>query len=565
MKKNIRVVFFVPLCLIGLSMTVQAVEYQLSPSDNWFTVISGNSLQPGDIVTLSQGIYSDVRKLSFSHKGTIEKPIIIRSKVGEVATITRPNAAQNTINIQGAQYLTLRGLEITGGSMGIRIGSKDINGSQQQAEFITLEKCHIHHTAEAAVTANFYGDINTGHRYIDNEIHHTGGTGEGFYLGTNNDGAGNTRSVFRDGLIAGNYIHELNGPSVSQGDAIEIKDGSYNNIIRNNVIHDINYPGILVYGTDGHAPNIIEGNVIWNSGDNGIQAASEAIITNNIILNSAGSGIQSQNHQSAIPGGLTIAHNTIIGNGHSIRINSPSGGGGLSGPILIANNALYSTDSSGQALRLPSLSGFTISGNVGVGAAQPSQPTSAWNAGGNINADFGNAGNKNVYPTTSSLLIGNADPGHLSRQDFNDTKRGGGLDVVGAYTHSYNQNPGWIIHPEFKVTHPDTTLVIPSNTWMQIALPLAQPVEHNTIADIFGDDINGVYGTDWVLYGYDTINNRYFNPSINGDITIGSGYWVMHMNNEDVIVDPQLSHKKFTFFNIETKASGESINFSMLA
>ncbi|MCK5830416.1 MAG: right-handed parallel beta-helix repeat-containing protein [Methylococcales bacterium] len=534
MKTILRFVLFIPLYFIGLPMVASATEYQLSPSDNWFSMISGDNLQPGDVVILSQGTYSDGRRLSISHKGTAQAPIIIRSKAGEVVTITRPNINQNTLNIEGAQHLILRELEVTGGSAGIRIGSKDFNGNRRQAEFITLENCHIHHTAEAAITANFPGDTNTGHKYLHNEIHHTGGTGEAFYLGTNNDGAGNTKGVFRDGLIEGNYIHHLNDSTISQGDGIEIKDGSYNNIIRDNVIHDTKYPGILVYGTDGNAPNIIEGNVVWSSGDNGIQAASEAIITNNIIFDSAGSGIQSQNHQSAVPGSLSIIHNTIIANGgNAIRVNSPTGGS-LNGSIVIANNALYSAG--GLALRLPAIAGFTIKGNRGVGGTQPSQPSTAWNSGGNPNVDFSNLGDKDVYPGVNSLLVGSADGSHTIDQDFNGTQRIGSLDV-GAYTHTSNLNPGWKIKPEFKVTLSGTTLLIPSNQWKQVALPLIPPTGNNTVAAIFGDDINGVYGTDWVLFGFDASNNKYVDPGLNGVITVGTGYWIYHTNITDVVVD----------------------------
>ena len=71
-----------------------------------------------------------------------------------------------------------------------------------------------------------------------------------------------------DSLIEGNYIHNTNGPSVAQGDGIEIKEGSYGNIVRDNVIHDTNYPGIITYSTVGNGPpNVLEGNVVWNSDD----------------------------------------------------------------------------------------------------------------------------------------------------------------------------------------------------------------------------------------------------------------------------------------------------------
>lgn len=450
MKIFIRVSLLIAV-FIATSRIAYSTDYHLSPSDNWFSVLSGNNLQPGDQIIFSEGIYSDTRRLSISHQGTAQAPIIIRSEDGSSVTITRPNAAQNTINIEGAQYIIFRGLEITGGSIGVRIGSKDVEGIKRQAEYITIEECDIHHTQDAAVTANFPGDINTGHKFLRNEIHHAGGTAEGFYLGSNNDSAGNTTGVFKDGLIEGNYIHHLNGPTVSQGDAIEIKDGSYNNIIRDNVIHDTNYPGILVYGTDGNAPNIIEGNVIWASGDNGIQAASEAVITNNIIFDSVGEGIKSQNHQSAVPGNLTIAHNTIFANAGRtvIRVNQPTAGV-LSGPIVIANNALYAIGS-GQALQLPNLPDFTITGNIGTGSAQPAQSINAWNPGGDPDQDFIDWNNKDVFPADNSLLIGNADTNHTTTHDFNGTVRTNSLDV-GAYVYEPIGNPGWQIEPGFKVT-----------------------------------------------------------------------------------------------------------------
>lgn len=450
MKNFVRAAIVLPFIMTTSTITY-ATEYHISPDDDWFPIIYGDHLQPGDEVILEDGVYSDRRKLIISHQGTTEAPIVIRAENHGKVVLTRPDARQNTVNIAGAQHFVLRGLEITGGSIGIRIGSKNIEGIKRQADFITIEKCHIHHTGEAAITANFRGDVNTGHKYLNNEIDHTGGTGEGFYLGSNNDGSGNTTAVFKDGLIEGNYIHHLDGSTISQGDGIEIKDGSYNNIIRDNVIHNIKYPGILVYGTDGNAPNIIEGNVIWSSGDNGIQAASDAVITNNIIIDSAASGIRSQNHQSAIPGNLTIVHNTVITNagGNAIRVNRPAGGV-LSGPIVIANNALYAVDS-GLALRLQDLPGFTISGNTGVGRVQPAQDLNAWNPGGNLDLDFNDGTNKDLYLAEGSLLIGNADVDYTINYDFNGTERTHSLDV-GALVYKPSGSAGWQIEPGFKET-----------------------------------------------------------------------------------------------------------------
>ncbi|MHC4717473.1 MAG: right-handed parallel beta-helix repeat-containing protein, partial [Planctomycetota bacterium] len=418
----------------------------LTPGDNWFDVLNGQGLSPGDEVILAEGVYSNSRRMVMSHMGTEADPILIRAADGAAVTITRPDANQNVVNIHGAEYLTLRGLAITGGSSGMRIGD---GGIGRNSAYVTIEYCHIHDTGGNAITANYVGDVNVGHIFRYNEIDHTSGHGEGFYLGSNNDANGNTTSVFRDGLIEGNYIHDLNGPSISQGDGIEIKDGSYNNIIRDNVIHDTNYPGILVYGTDGNASNIIEGNVIWNGGDHGIQAASEAIIRNNIILSQSGDGIASMDHQSAIPGSLTIVHNTIFsqGSSHAIDISPPSSGQ-LSGPIIIANNALY-PQGNGRPMDLPNLSGHTVSGNVGVGSPYPSQPVSAFDPSGNESLDFGDVANKDVFPIPGSALIAAGDPTYVEAIDFNYTSRAGIADV-GAYAYNPGGNPGWQIVPGFK-------------------------------------------------------------------------------------------------------------------
>jgi len=458
MKKNISATLLTVSLFIITSKMAFATDYHLTPDDDWFQMLSETNLQPGDKVILANGTYSDSRRLSISHQGTEQAPIIIRSENPGGAVLTRPNAQQNTINIEGAQHLVLQGLEITGGSIGIRITSKMIDGTKHQAEFISIKECHIHHTGDAAVAANIPGDTNNGHKFLSNEIHHTGGSGEGFYLGSNNDKRKSTTSVFKNGLIEGNYIHHLDGPTISQGDGIEIKDGSYNNRVLNNVIHNTNYPGILVYGTDGNAPNIIEGNIIWSSGDNGIQAASEAVISNNIILSPGGSGIHSQNHQSAIPGSIKIIHNTIITNGSSTAINigHPTRAT-LSGPVVIANNALYVIDT-GLALRLQNLPGFTVIGNIGVGEVQPLRFFNdlAWNPNGNLDLDFVNWRNKDVFPATGSLLIGKAYANITTANDFNKTKRNNSLDV-GAYIYKPEGNPGWKIRRGFKIS-PRTSL-----------------------------------------------------------------------------------------------------------
>jgi len=431
---------------IGCFSQVSATTYNLTPASPWVSILNNSSyLSPGDELVFSAGTYYTTTRLSIGYHGTQENPITIRAADGAEVILKR-NAAQNVINIEGARYLKLQGLEITGGSAGIRIGG----GGGSPAKFITLDGNHIHHTAEAAVTANFYGQSYEGMHFLNNEIDHTSGTGEGFYLGCNNNGC-----QFFDGIIERNYIHHLDGPGVSQGDGIEIKDGSYNNMIRDNVIHDTNYPGILVYGVEEQgARNIIERNTIWNSGDHAIQAAADAIIRNNLIFSSTFDGIHSHNHQGAIPGNLTIENNTIRTGRYAIDIGYPTGGV-YSGAIEIANNALYPIGT--YAIDTSIQANLTVSSNVGTGFATAGLPVSAFDNSGNLNTDFVDFQNRNAFPAVGSKLIGSGNPSLQPADDYNTTSRSDTADV-GAYVFAANGNPGWQVGPGFKQFPPEEIL-----------------------------------------------------------------------------------------------------------
>ncbi len=417
--------------------SASAAVINLTPSSNWFGILNSAAfVQPGDEVILAAGTYSDSRRLSFNQVGTAANPIIIRAADGANVTLTRPNANQNVLNIEGAQHLTLKGIEITGGSAGIRIGQS----GTRQSKFVTLDGNHIHNTGNAAVTANYNGQSYEGMHFLNNHIHDTGQEGEGFYLGCNNNDC-----QFFDGVIEKNYIHDLVGGTITQGDGIEIKHGSYNNIIRDNVIHDTNFPGILAYGTAGNgARNIIERNAVWNSGDNAIQVAADAIVRNNLIFSANVDGIHSQNHQGAVPGNLTIVNNTIRTGNNAIDIGFPSGGT-YSGPIEIANNALYPVGT--FAIDAPSIAGITSAGNVGTGAISGSGLV--FDSSGDLINDFVNFFNKDVFPKVGSKLIGAGDAAFQAADDFNLTSRSGSNDA-GAYVFDSNGNPGWAVTAAFK-------------------------------------------------------------------------------------------------------------------
>ncbi len=389
--------------------SADAERYRLTPEDDWFSVLGGSGLKPGDEVVLGEGVYSDGRRLQMGHRGTKDRPITVRGEAGAKVVIRRPDARQNTINMAGCQHLVLKDIEITGGDAGIRIEKS----GEEMAKFLVFEGLHIHGIGGVAITANAPGNRYEGLVFRGNHIHNTGGHGEAFYLGCNNAEDGSTPGYVFHSVIEGNYIHDLKGGTVSQGDGIEIKDGSYGNTVRDNVIHDTKYPGIIVYGADGKERNVIERNVIWNTGDHGIQAAADVEIRNNIIYATGGDGIHCRDHQSAVVGNLRIVHNTVL-SGSPIRIVAPAE---WSGDVVVANNAVAG------AMRVPAGGRVTVEGNVG--------------------------GVREMYPGAGSKVVGGAAAQFVVADDFDGEARGGRADA-GAYVFREGGKARWEVGPGFK-------------------------------------------------------------------------------------------------------------------
>lgn len=303
------------------------------------------ALQPGDRLEIAAGTYTVDRMWDIGVSGTAEAPIWIVAAKDAQVVITRGDAKQNVVNVgseRRVSYLCLRGIEITGGSHGLRL---------HQCSEVWIDQCHIHHTGEVCLSAN---SADTRRLFLTrNHNHHGGGHGEGMYLGANNG-----EHIMSESVIALNHIHDCKG---EQGDGIEVKQGSWGNLIAENDIHDTQYPCITVYGTAGKPVNIIERNLCRRSADNVMQVQGEAIVRNNVLINGGGAGFSSTDHQGKSLN-LQVIHNTIINTGHAFRGGSWSGREGM----ILANNILYSRDKS--AMNFPNGNdGITITGNVVLG------------------------------------------------------------------------------------------------------------------------------------------------------------------------------------------------------
>jgi surface protein len=92
----------------------------------------------------------------------------------------------------------------------------------------------------------------------------------------------------------------------------------------------------------------------------------------------------------------------------------------------------------------------------------------------------------------------------------------------------------------------DRTYTLPNNQWQQVSLP-CNPGGTGTIAEVFGDDISEAfgataesassYGSNWKLFEYDAVNNRYTPLSENDPVKIGAGYWIIQQSGVEAVLD----------------------------
>lgn len=421
-------------CALICSTTFGAT-YEVSPGDDVQTVIF--ALQPGDVLQLHGGTYS-ARYKFHGVAGTEARPVTIENYPGEAPVISNPYWDKNVTEVADTHWLIIRGLELTGGGGD---GLKAV--SQSTNSHITIENCVIHDVGGVGIDTKGIEDYWV---IRHNEIYNTNGHGEAMYLGT----ISSETYRFSNGLIEFNYIHDTGG---SQGDGIEIKWGGYGNIIRHNVICRCLQPGIVVQQGHPDHPNIIEGNVLWNCWDNAIQVYRNVIVRNNITWNNGWSGIGVQTSWDQ-PQNVVIVNNTVYDEYHGIFI--------AQGDVLVANNAVYSTESWQEAFHIeyPALTNATFVNNVYKGNLY--EVSSPGIEGNDPAVDMVDPENQDFWPTASSALLEAAGPTHAPAEDFNAMPRPeGSLPDAGAYERSGNANPGWTVQEGFKSLPSPTPDTVP--------------------------------------------------------------------------------------------------------
>lgn len=404
-----------------LAAALLAAQIPVQPGDDFEAIVA--NAQPGDEIIFAAGDYVTTGYWGVNLQGTAAAPIVVRAAAGETVTLVG-NPSQNTIDISGSYY-TFAGFRVQGGSHGVRVGNSS------HASFEDLE---IFATGDVGLSCNRPGETYEDITIRRVHVHDTAGTGECFYLGCND-----AECTMFDSLVEFNWCHDTFNSS--QGDGIELKTGSYGVTIRHNVIHDVQYPGITMYGTLGMPANLVEGNIVWNAGDNGIQTVGEVIVRNNVVVASGNNGIQAKPSQNALPINLTIVHNTVVGAGDAcLRGNDwPADNGNL-----VAANALFCASS--YALRLVNAVPGEFVDNGVLGTVEGVMG-GTFPLGAELD-ELVDPASAHVYPREGASLLDAASQSWVM-DDFNCLPREVGPDV-GAYEFMGAQNPGWVPEPGFK-------------------------------------------------------------------------------------------------------------------
>jgi hypothetical protein len=199
---------------------------------------------------------------------------------------------------------------------------------------------------------------------------------------------------------------------------------------------------------------------MWNCGE-GVQVVSDAIIRNNIILNSD-VGITAAPH-SQVPqmSNVTLVNNTIVNNTECLYIRW-SGASNMT----LANNAVYCPGTTAVNASGISGTGITVRSNYVEGSLSGASIDGArFLSGGSVSSTFQDAQNLDLWPSPTSVLVGNAEASLAPNLDFNETLRTPPYDVGAYETEGMLANSGWKVVPGFKATKegavPDITAPAP--------------------------------------------------------------------------------------------------------
>ncbi|MEQ1502128.1 MAG: right-handed parallel beta-helix repeat-containing protein [Myxococcota bacterium] len=445
---------WLPSPWLALSLTApsaHAASSEVGPGDDLNTVLS--SLQPGDVITFTGGTYDLDGTLYWTGVGTAEEPIEFRALAGS-PVILQNNGGGYVAQITDSQYLNLTGITFQGGG--------DIEYTQPSGMYIanssnvTMQDCTVTNVWGTALRI----DGNASNLTIaHNELSFTG-DGSAIYVG-----CGDASCWMQDSTIEFNLIHDV------QGNGIYLSPGTQASTLQHNVIFRADDTAIVLTSTEFGPQNLVYGNAIWQTEDDGIYVEGAALIQNNLLFEIGGDGITSRSSYESLYD-VQISHNTVgrtEGWAANLQdwydredlvfsnnaLSNPTGLGLFWDDLQYNDDYGYGTTTTST---YPDTANY-ISNNVVTGLVdgfdELQRPTYVIPGGGV--ADFVDIENFDYYPTAVSLVRDAADPNgnaYIPAEDFNGTARDGTSPDAGAYEYDGDGNPGWILQEDFKEFSP---------------------------------------------------------------------------------------------------------------
>ncbi|HHO51164.1 MAG TPA: right-handed parallel beta-helix repeat-containing protein [Deltaproteobacteria bacterium] len=433
---------------LGASVTV-------SPGDDLSAVTS--SLNPGDVVTFSEGVYELEESIYWEGIGTEEEPILLRAADGVEAVLHSISGGGYIATISNSDWIVMENLVFEGvveettagygyysGPSGLRIAD---------SSNVTVRDCTIRDVWGTGVRL----DGNTNNLTIEHNEIASSGDGSGIYAG-----CGDGSCWIQDSTITNNLIHDV------AYDGINLQRGSQGVAISHNVIFRTGDDGLELPDTQGGPQNHALSNAIWQTEGVGIYVWGQALVQNNLVFEIGDHGIYTRDDYDSLHD-VQISHNTVARtDGYAARLDDWYDKDGM----VFANNAL--ANPTGYGLRyddpMSEEDGYGygygygyevgdtenyIRNNVVTGLVEGFdmliRPDFVIEGGGA--GDFVDMDNFDFYPTSSSLLRDQGDPdgnAYIPPTDFNGAPRDGATPDVGAYAYSGSENPGWVVAEGFK-------------------------------------------------------------------------------------------------------------------
>jgi hypothetical protein len=304
----------------------------------------------------------------------------------------------------------------------------------------------------------------------------------------------------------------LSGSLVGSGRASALSAGS-RTVVLNSTISNNKYGGLT-----GGSPHPA------------VYAKTGAKIINTTISGNIGYGVAGVIAES----GVEIINSTIANNSFGTLVNNPAPiTAGLSGDVTLINTI--------------------ISNNSGVADCSGSLTPSSTNnliSDGSCGASFsgdpfiGPLGDNGGPTHTHALLL----PRSAAVDGGNDSYCSGpgvnGTDQRGAPRPQDGDGDGVSACDigAFELGDApsvcESTYPLPNNQWRQISLP-CNPGKASSVSAVFGDDIVGSYGTDWIVYRYDS--GGYVPLSELDALSQGVGYWIIQKSGGEVTLEMSAS------------------------